>query len=57
MPFTQPGTVTMPHYDENRNFIAILKGQKRYILQPPGEVRPRFAPGPSAARDAGAAAD
>ena len=47
----------MPHYDENRNFIAILKGQKRYILQPPGEVRPRFAPGPPAARDAGAAAD
>jgi hypothetical protein len=36
--FAQPGTVTEAHFDAGRNFVAMLRGAKRYVLLPPSEA-------------------
>ena len=33
------GAIQAAHYDHGRNFIAILKGAKRYLIQPPSACR------------------
>ena len=31
------GVAAASHYDGRRNFIAMLRGRKRYVIQPPRE--------------------
>jgi len=35
--FGQAGIVAEAHYDGGRNFIAMVRGRKRYVLSPPSE--------------------
>jgi hypothetical protein len=35
--FGQPGIIAEAHYDAGRNFIAMQRGRKRYVLSPPSE--------------------
>jgi hypothetical protein len=35
--FGQSGTLTELHYDTSRNFVAVFRGLKRYVLLPPEE--------------------
>ena len=35
--FAMPGTVAQAHFDAGRNFVALLRGHRRYILFPPSE--------------------
>jgi hypothetical protein len=35
--FGQPGIIAETHYDSGRNFIAMARGYKRYILLPPDQ--------------------
>lgn len=37
--FGMRGVVAAAHYDGGRNFIAMIKGHKRYILQPPSQCK------------------
>jgi hypothetical protein len=35
--FGQPGIIAEAHYDSGRNFIAMARGYKRYVLAPPDQ--------------------
>jgi len=35
--FGMKGVIAAPHYDGKRNFIAMVRGRKRYVLLPPSE--------------------
>ena len=37
--FGMKGVAATAHYDGGRNFIAMLRGRKRYILSPPSECK------------------
>merc|ERR1711974_179324 len=37
--FGMRGVIAESHFDGGRNYIAMLKGHKRYILQPPEECK------------------
>ncbi len=48
--FGMSGIFAECHYDTGRNFVAVLRGRRRYILSPPGECDrlAMLATGPSA---------
>lgn len=33
------GIIAAPHFDSRRNFVAMVRGRKRYILLPPNECK------------------
>lgn len=35
--FGMAGIIAEPHYDSGRNFIAVIRGTRRYVLVPPTE--------------------
>ena len=35
--FGESGIFAECHYDTGRNFVAVLRGRRRYILSPPAE--------------------
>lgn len=35
--FGMKGVIAAPHYDSRRNYIAMIRGRKRYIILPPRE--------------------
>eukprot|EP00937_MAST-01D_sp_MAST-1D-sp2_P003247 g3247.t1 len=35
--FAMPATLAQAHFDAGRNFVALVKGHRRYILAPPSE--------------------
>lgn len=37
--FGSKGVVAAAHFDSGRNFVAMLRGRKRYVLLPPSECR------------------
>jgi hypothetical protein len=53
--FGMPGIIAESHYDVGRNFLAVLRGVRRYILSPPSECdRLAMLPSGPFARHSGA---